>query len=297
MIKTQRNTLLCLIGSLILSITAIVGIKISSPFYHTYLNSAFTMIPHIIYIGLLLANHKMNELGYIMTGEEIQNANSFWKAIISGDVLPDVQRISDGTQPEYRIPEGKIYTFKKEKIENIIQITATYTTSLHRLANRIKSNNEELEEMNARLRCYGETVDETTRVKERLETKIRIHSELGQALLATRHSISLPDVDYILIINTWKRNFAVLRTQIEPAQDTDLLESLIDIARSAGVEVETKGDFPQNEIIANLMFSAATEALTNAVRHADASTLTVEFFETENYNCAVYTNDGTPPAE
>ena len=54
MIKTQRKTWFCLIGSLVLYITAIIGIKISSSSFHTYLNSAVTMLPHIVYIGLLL---------------------------------------------------------------------------------------------------------------------------------------------------------------------------------------------------------------------------------------------------
>ena len=98
-------------------------------------------------------------------------------------------------------------------------------------------------------------------------------------------------------LNTWKRNFAVLRTQTDPTQGKGLLESLIDIACSAGIDVVTKGKFPQSEAVASLMTSAATEALTNAVRHADACVLTVVFSETENYYCASYTNDGTPPAE
>lgn len=244
-----------------------------------------------------LVNHKMDELGYILTGEEIQNANTFWKALLKGEVLPGVQRVSDEAQPEYRLPDGTVYTFKRVRVENVFQITATDTTSLHKLANRLRTNNEELEEMNERLRCYGETVDETTRARERLETKIRIHSELGQALLATRHAISQPNADYRPIINTWKRNIAVLRTQTEPAQSTDLLNSLLYIAKTSGIEVEIIGEFPEKETISELITSAATEALTNAVRHADAKTLRIELTETENYCCARYTNDGTPPTE
>ncbi|MBQ5825370.1 MAG: hypothetical protein IIW48_11270 [Clostridia bacterium] len=242
-----------------------------------------------------LVNHKMNELGYILTGEEIQNANRFWKALVNGDVLPDVHRISDSKQPEYRLSDGTVYTFRREKVENVFQITATDTTSLHKLTNRLRMNNEELEEMNARLRHYGETVDETTRARERLETKIRIHSELGQALLATRHTLSLPDADFQPIISTWNRNIAVLRTEAEPSQSSGLLNTLIEIAESAGVTVEINGDFPINDAIGSILTSAATEALTNAVIHADAKTLFVEFYETDDSYCARYTNNGNQP--
>ncbi len=63
-----------------------------------------------------LVNHKMNELGYILTGEEIQNANKFWKTLINGDVLPDIHRITDSEQPEYRLSDGTVYTFRREKV-------------------------------------------------------------------------------------------------------------------------------------------------------------------------------------
>lgn len=244
---------------------------------------------------VLLVNHKMNELGYILTGEEIQNANKFWKALVNGNVLPDVHRITDSKQPDYRLSDGTVYTFRREKLENVFQITATDTTSLHKLTNRLRMNNEELEEMNARLRYYGETVDETTRARERLETKIRIHSELGQALLATRHTLSLPDVDFQPIISTWNRNIAVLRAEAEPSQNSGPLNTLIDIAKSAGVTVEISGEFPMNDMTGSILTSAATEALTNAVIHADAKTLFVEFYETEDGYCARYTNDGNQP--
>jgi len=43
------------------------------------------------------------------------------------------------------------------------------------------------------------------------------------------------------------------------------------------------------------MTSAATEALTNAVRHAQATTLFVEFTESDEFYFARYTNDGNVP--
>ena len=243
-----------------------------------------------------LVNHKMNKLSYLITGEELQNANQFWRVLRNGKTMPEVHRISEGDNPEFRLEDGTVYTFAKEKVEHIFQITATDTTNLHKLTNRLRDNNDELEEMNERLRAYGETVDETTRARERLETKIRIHSELGQALLATRHSLTLPDSDYKPVINAWKRNIAVLRTEAEPSMSTDLLKSLIEIAEFAGVQVEIKGSMPPDNIIAELLTSAATEALTNAVRHAEATTLFVEFSEFDEYYCANYSNDGNAPS-
>ncbi len=281
------------IGEIRYRINSVSSLSIKESFDHLPTGLCFSKANGTVQ----LVNHKMNELGYILTGEEIQNANKFWKALVNGDVLPDVHRITDSKQPEYRLSDGTVYTFGREKVENVFQITATDTTSLHKLTNRLRMNNEELEEMNARLRYYGETVDETTRARERLETKIRIHSELGQALLATRYTLSLPDADFQPIISTWNRNIAVLRTEAEPVQNSGLLNTLIDIAKSAGVTVEISGEFPMNDAIGSILTSAATEALTNAVIHADAKTLFVEFYETDDGYCARYTNDGNQPTK
>ena len=78
--------------------------------------------------------------------------------------------------------------------------------------------------MNLRLRKYGENVDELARAKERLETKVRIHGELGQALLAARRylvdeSAQEPPLDI------WRRNIAMLRKEM--ASDLFLLPEVI----------------------------------------------------------------------
>ena len=75
------------------------------------------------------------------------------------------------------------------------------------------------------------------------------------------------------------------------------MQSLIEIAEFAGVQVEIKGTMPCDNIIAELLTSAATEALTNAVRHAEATTLFVEISEFDEYYCATYSNDGNAPTD
>ncbi len=54
MIKTQRKTLLCLIGALVLSMSAIVCVKMLPTFWGSFFNDALTTLPHIVYVGLLI---------------------------------------------------------------------------------------------------------------------------------------------------------------------------------------------------------------------------------------------------
>lgn len=243
-----------------------------------------------------LANHKINELSYVLTGEELQNANIFWDVVSHGKLLAGVQRLENVKQPVIMLEDGTVYSFSRERVENVFQITASDVTGLYRLTNRLQDKNDELEEMNIRLRKYGETVDETTRARERLETKMRIHSELGQALLATHHYLRLPDSDLQPVLNSWKRNIFVLRAGAEPQSDSDPLRTLINLAEAAGVSFVQKGSLPPQTEISNRFVMAATEALTNAVRHADAKTLYMEISESDDFYIASFANDGNKPS-
>ena len=244
---------------------------------------------------ILLVNYKMIELCYEMFGVYVQNADEFWKELCRGKTLDGIEKISDGEQPEYRLSDSTIWSFKKENVESVVQITASEVTDLYKLTTQLEEKNNELSEMNSRLKKYGETVDETTRSKERLETKIRIHNDLGQALLATRHSIKANSKDYKPILDMWKRNIAVLRMETEPQQNTERLQGFLKAAESAGITIEIKGNVPEDENVEKLFITAATEALTNAVRHAKAKKLTIESTLTPD-GCAVrFTNDGTKP--
>ena len=244
---------------------------------------------------ILLVNYKMIELCYEMFGVYIQNADEFWKEVCKGKTLDGIEKISDGEQPEYRLSDSTIWSFKKENVESVVQITASDVTDLYKLTTQLEEKNNELSAMNTRLKKYGETVDETTRSKERLETKMRIHNDLGQALLATRHSIKMKSKDYKPILDMWKRNIAVLRMEAEPQQNTQQLQSFLKAAEAAGIIIEISGNIPYEENVEKLFIASATESLTNAVRHAKAKKLMIESILTDDGYTVLFTNDGEKP--
>ncbi len=141
----------------------------------------------------------------------------------------------------------------------------------------------------------GENVDEYTRTKERLETKVRIHNEIGQALLTTRRTLNSDDGDLKAVLDIWNRNISVLRMQSEPNNNADYVGELIKAAKSANVEVQIDGQLPEDKDIQQLIVASATEALTNAIRHADAGKLIVEIDSTKKYYITCISNDGKIP--
>ena len=251
---------------------------------------------------ILLANRKMEMLCHAVTGTDFQDAEQFWDILYSGRVCKDAERISDGNTPGIRLSDSTIWTFGKKilTVENhtVVQITAADTTELYELSEDLKENNRQLAEMNNRLRQYGENIDSFVRSREVLEAKMRIHNEVGQALLASRsyllhEAAPLQEAD---ILKRWKYIVALLKKESAPQDFRRTWNYFADAADSAGVKIILEGELPDNEETVKMIVAAAAEALTNAVRHAVADELSIKLYESENKLEITFTNNGRRPA-
>ena len=244
---------------------------------------------------VILANQRINMLCFQIAGKDLQNAQNFWELLCNGDPVPGAQRLESGSQPVFRLTDGSVWTFSCEEVEGIFQLHAADTTQIHAVTEELKKKNVELEALNLRLRKYGENVDELTRAKERLETKSRIHSELGQALLASRrYLVNEGDCENIPL-EQWRNSIAMLRKEAEQSNTEKPLEMLQRIAATTGITTQITGALPASEDIQKLFVEAAAEALTNAISHARAKTLYIDLEETAETFCASFRNDGIPP--
>lgn len=72
-------------------------------------------------------------------------------------------------------------------------------------------------EVNKRFKSYAKNINNLVAQEERLNTKIRIHDELGQVLLRTKYYIT-KDIDYNRIkelFEIWKNSVDILRHEVE----------------------------------------------------------------------------------
>ena len=244
---------------------------------------------------VLLTNHRMNELSHALFGMALQNANLFWDALVSGDPVKGTVRMASGEQPEFRLADGTFWSFRRNTLDGIIQLTAADTTRQHQLVDELQDKHHDLEAMNARIHSYGDKVDEYIITRERLETRVNLHGFLGQALLMTRHYLQYESGNPQKIIDIWQRNIDVLRMEAEPQQETDTLASLKNAAKAIGMQVHVSGRLPQNAKQRKLIAGIGAEALTNAVRHAGAKQLWIDVEETAAGYVIRYSNDGTLP--
>ena len=245
---------------------------------------------------IMLTNHRMNELSHAIFGKALQNANLFWQSLAGDLPVEGVERIAAGDQPEFCLPDGSIWTFRREMLDGAVQITAANTTRQHQLVGELQDRHRDLEDMNARIRSYGGKVDEYVIARERLETRVNLHGFLGQALLMTRHYLQYESGDPKRIIDIWQRNIDVLRLEAEPQQETDSLASLRNAAQAIGMQVHVSGHLPENAQQRKLIAAIGAETLTNAVRHAGAKQLWIDVEETDAAHIIRYTNDGSAPS-
>ena len=249
-----------------------------------------------------LVNLRMNALSHALTGHAFDNMDAFWTSLAGGMFAPGNRLVRADESPIVQIADGTVWTFEQKQINMdgmlIRQMTATDTTEEYRLAKQLDEDNARLRKMNERMRRYGETVREVTREKEILDAKVRIHDELGQALIASRRlmAVQTSDEEQNYAVALWRRCVGILSEQPVQEQDDDGFSKLLTAAKTIGVTVKLCGVRPKNGTdTARILLSAAHECLTNAVRHANSTELYVSVERTEKNWTFVLTNNGDIP--
>jgi signal transduction histidine kinase len=134
-----------------------------------------------------------------------------------------------------------------------------------------------------------------TREEEILNTKMRVHDEMGRCLVEARKylregSDSIPES----VIYSWRRAVSMLKYNNE-TNDEDMLLQIRQTCESVKLGFQQTGTLPKEEATAYILTCAVRECVTNAVRYADASKLYAEFSETEGLATVIVTNDGKQP--
>ena len=263
---------------------------------------------------ILLANRRMETLCHSIAGTDLQDAERFWGILSHGSASEEkipphgsackkTERISYGDTPSFRLMDGTIWTFEKKSLNadgtSVVQITAIDTTELYRLSENLQENNRQLTQMNIRLKQYGENIEAFVRNREILGAKMRIHNEMGQALLASRSCLiqetsPLHEKD---ILKQWKYVISLLKKETDPRDSKGTWKYFVDAANFAGVQIVLDGKIPKKEETVKLIVAAAAEALTNAVRHAGADELYLKLREEQHMMKITFTNNGRNPEE
>lgn len=245
-----------------------------------------------------LMNRVMSNLVKKLTGREVHNSDLFWNKVVSYEKNESAKRIDFSDGPAFLFDDGKVWSFKKVNLNDgdrsFDEIIARDVTDLYQKTEKMKQDIAELEVKEAELYNVFKKISETGNQEELLNYKISIHDRLGNAILRLRQLLrgdNPSDEDISNVIGIWDSTVKAFRANTLDAAVTgsENYASLLSLAKTLGIELIIKGDFPQFNETA---LKAVREAMYNAIRHAYANKVTVESFITrDSYRIHIY-DDG-----
>lgn len=236
---------------------------------------------------VLLANIRMNELCVAVMNSPLLNGNHFCDAVKDGIMTVD----------------GRVWRFSCRDIsldgENLHEMIASDITTEYAKNRALEKDKEELSMLNRELQEYYLTIDNTVRRQEILQAKVNIHDEMNRLMLSTTAVNSEDSAELNRIFSLWEKNALLLCMEAEETADTKESNSLEQLAEALKIRLIWQGALPPalSERQRSLFFSAAKEAIINAVKHAEAKTMNISFSETETAIFCYFTNNGKNPHE
>ena len=247
----------------------------------------------------VLCNRAMHRFSFAVSGRDVQFVADLEECFAEGFVpLNGVRRegkvfsLPDGTarQLEKR-------TFSYENGALYTQYIATDVTDLNKNRLELAKENDRLSKVQAELRRLSANVVAATREEEILNTKMRIHDEMGRCLVEAQKYLRDASAESIPteVVRSWQRTVTLLKSHNEPQQN-DMLNQIRKTCSAVKLEFIQTGKLPRQDTAAYLLTCAVRECVTNAVRYAEASELYAVFSETETAATVCVSNNGKPPA-
>lgn len=132
-----------------------------------------------------------------------------------------------------------------------------------------------------------------------LVTRQEIHDDAGRALLALRTYLNDSvdkdkKIERTELLEIWKNEVALFRERTVRSSE-DVMEAMAEAAKAVGIRLVIRGKLPKDEAFKQLTVQATRECITNTVRHAGGTTLTLTGRRTEKGYEVCFTNDGEKP--
>lgn len=247
---------------------------------------------------VILANEKMNKLILELTGHTILNAKVTWEELANFASNGKAEKLTQSWLPKdpdkesihqqlfFRFSDSSVWRFELRFLDsNTVQIEAAEITELYRLSEELYENTIRLQDMQKRQKALLDSIVEVNLNKEILTAKMHIHDELGHCLLATTKAITEDSLaeNADTLRKSWNstiRDFSNIST-VWTVPDSSLQSELMQVAELIGCKVVFLGEQPTQRKALQLLCAAIREALTNAVRHANATELMVKIEQDE----------------
>lgn len=251
--------------------------------------------------GLIrLSNTEMDDASFFLEKEALLNGSTFYECLEKKEI-PDVTYLSISPQEVILRKDDRVLSFRHylHQIEkkDIHEIDESDITKTYELTKELEKKTKELQLLQKRLLSYEKNAKELITEREILETKIRIHGDLGKLLLITKEKMKQKatprEKEELLLL--WEKGIDAFLTN-EKEEKKDGIQVLEETAKRIGIEIVFQGErYEKDSKEEKILLQAIHESLTNAVKHAQAKTLFVTLKKEKLHDIIEIRNDGLLP--
>ena len=243
-----------------------------------------------------LVNPTMEGICLSMTGGRLSDAEHFCEMLEQGTLK---ESIRGGMHPIVRLEDGRAYSFLRYEHdadgEPVHELIASDITEEYRLTEELHRKQKRSAEINSRLKALNSTIRYMIMEKEILQMKVRIHDELGQALLLTKRFIGDRNgVDLEELSGIWQNCVRLLGSEKRESWQKPYF---VNLQRAAllGIKVTTEGQLPEDPALIPVIDTAIAVHTTNVLRHAEGDEAHITVNGTGGFYELVFTNNGKKP--
>lgn len=239
----------------------------------------------------VLVNHIMGEIIADLSGSYPQMLGDLTDALQKAEKLNEITEL-------YRFPDGRIWRFQtvslsEPKFKGFTQTTAQDMTELYDTNRQLAEENKALHVAIEKMRRMLERVAERVKEQEMLNIKVRVHNDIGKSLIALSELMREGGGEPEEQLHILHKSISLFsgRGMILPGTMEDVRHE----AAEMRVRLVLDGVIPQDERVKRLIATAARECVTNCIRHAKGSLVTVKIDQRGDLYTVTITNDGKAP--
>jgi hypothetical protein len=257
------------------------------------------MLPSAICIyrengAVLLSNIKMNELCKKITGDNLFDARTLWKAV-GEKSAEDIHLV--------KVSEEETWLFEKRELRNgddtLYQLIASDMTEQERIRQELEKNNNQLISVQNRLKKVSNDERKLVASRENMLARTTVHNQMGNVLLVGKYYMDNPDkMNEKELLNLLEYNNHFLIKEAEDSYTESVVDDDYDKAvrmtEQIGIKLLIEGEIPEDEMSKKILTEAIRQCAANAVRHAGADVLYVKIKTVDGKNLIRISDNGGP---
>lgn len=282
--------------SILLFVSSIISLKETSAL--TF-KRAFEEFPGLLALGgvkgpVAMTNAPMHHLLKALGLNTAQPLNQIWQALCvraEDDELNAIMHHSlEGTPHHLFIRMGEsVWQLRYKENEDApesmsLQLWGEDLSEDYALARQLVDENAELEEETRGLRESIEEAGALVAQQDIVGTRLRLHDVLAQRLTFVRHFLA-EGVGEVQRTRALSQMLTSLGEDLRADTSTPTaarLGMIVSGCALMGTRCEVSGPFPEDEDVASVLMSVLSQAVVNAVLHAEAEHITVRFSQSQS---------------